>query len=239
MVNRIIKDSEDARSLLSRFFGNLVNVVAMVLAGLTWAMIEGWQLTLVGMSVAPIFILAIAVQSRLVTRFEGRNKLQREKVARCFYDVVSNIRGVRSMALEPVFAAQFHDAAVITERDAIRVAPLSGFGFGLGEGLTYLSEALIFYVGAVFIVQGSYDFKKMVVVFNLFIFAVTFAAGTMAYLPGLSKGVQATADLLDLIEEDERGENSSEAKGYLAPPLATAGNISFREVHFEIGRAHV
>lgn len=39
----------------------------------------------------------------------------------------------------------------------------------------------MFYVGAVLVVKGRYDFAKMVQVFSLIIFSVTFAAQVMVY----------------------------------------------------------
>lgn len=241
LVARIIKDAEDARNLVCRSMGSLVVVAAMIIAGLAWAMVIGWQLTLVGMAIGPIFVLATTVQARFISKFETRNKQRREVISKRFYELVSNIRGVRSLALEPVLAAQFIDSLQDAERDALRAAPFTGLGFGLGEGLTYLSEALIFYVGACFIVTGLYDFERMVVVFNLFIFAVTFAADTLAYLPSLSKSIQATHDLRRLV--DLKGDENSEK---LLPSVHVTGwqeceadkdgyassAVEFRGVHF-------
>jgi ATP-binding cassette subfamily B (MDR/TAP) protein 1 len=246
LVNKIIKDAEDARNLIATAVGTIVVVIAMVTIGLTWAMATGWLLTLIGLALVPIFVGATVLQSRAIGKFEARNKARRETVAKRFYDLVSNIRGIRSMALEPVFAAQFFDAITATERDALRAAPLSGFAFGLGEAITYLAEALIFYVGAVLITKGTYDFQKMVITFNLIIFAVTFGSQMMAYLPGLTKSIQATADLRKLVvlgdeeplmskEEQKNGAPSalvvSSEKAGTARPLIR-GAIVFRDVYF-------
>lgn len=227
LCNSIIKDAEDARSFVGTIIGQLVVAVAMVMAGMVWALIEGWQLTLVGMAFGPVFIVAMTLQSRLVNRYEGRNKLKREEVAKRFYDMVANVRGIRAMALEPAFAGHYKEAINDAQHCGIRAAAFSGFGFGLGEALTYLAEALMYYVGAVLIIKGTYDFTKMVIVFNLIIFAVTFAAQTMAYLPGLSKSMRATADLGQLLALSTE---SSESHGADVYPIK--GKLSFRNVDF-------
>lgn len=240
LVARTIQDAEDARNLLARQIGALLIVLIMVLAGITWAMITGWQLTLVGLAVGPIFIAAMTLQSSVVARFEVKNKARRETVAKSFYEVASNIRGVRSMALEGIFASQFDDALQATKRDALRAAPFSGFGFGLGEALTYMCEALLFYVGALFITRGIYDFERMVVVFNLFIFAVSFAAMTMAYLPGLTKALQATADMRRLVELGEEGGSErvrapqqQQGQPWQGQEEQEQGHIVFKDVSFK------
>lgn len=227
ITTSIIKDSDDARNLLGRILPQLVVVVAMIGVGLIWALVSGWQLTLVGMAFGPIFILAMSLQSKVVTKFETRNKRKREEVSKRFYDMVANVRGIRAMALEPVFSSNFHEATLDAEKNGRRGAALSGFGFGLGEALTYLAEALMYYVGAVLIIEGTYDFEKMLIVFNLIIFAVTFAAQTMAYLPGLSKAIRATADLDKLLSLSSM---TSESPGSDTPIIK--GSIEFKNVGF-------
>jgi hypothetical protein len=59
----------------------------MLGVGLVWAFIRGWQLTLAGLAIAPVFAITMAVQTKLVAKCEVRNKRAREDVARDYYDV--------------------------------------------------------------------------------------------------------------------------------------------------------
>jgi ATP-binding cassette subfamily B (MDR/TAP) protein 1 len=59
----------------------------MLSVGLIWALVRGWQLTLVGFAIAPVFVLTMIVQSRLVAKCELRNKRAREDVAKGYYEV--------------------------------------------------------------------------------------------------------------------------------------------------------
>ena len=59
----------------------------MLGVGLIWALVEGWQLTLVGLAIAPVFAIAMAVQTKLVAKCEYRNYRAREEVAKGYYDV--------------------------------------------------------------------------------------------------------------------------------------------------------
>ncbi|PWN45997.1 P-loop containing nucleoside triphosphate hydrolase protein [Ceraceosorus guamensis] len=227
IVTQLVKDADDAQAFISRIAGHLVLIAAMVLLAFVWALAVGWQLTLVGVALAPVFIVAVALQSRVVTKHEVRNKTKREAVAKRFYDMVANVKGIRSMALEPVFRANFVDAVKEAEQCALRAAPVSGFGFGLAEALTYLSEALMYFVSAVLVSRGIYDLERMMIVFNLIIFAVTFAGQSMAWLPGLSKSVQAAGDLKRLV--DLPG-TSSETSGRSMPHVQ--GTLVFDNVFF-------
>ena len=87
LVQTLIKDGDDARSLIAVVLGQSCVVVAMVGTGLIWALIRGWQLTLVGFAIAPVFAVTMAIQTSLVAKCEGRNKRAREDVAKGYYDV--------------------------------------------------------------------------------------------------------------------------------------------------------
>lgn len=87
IVQVVVKDGDDARNLISVVWCQLLVVCAMLGVGLVWALVRGWQLTLAGFAIAPVFAGVMAVQTRLVVRCEGRNKRAREDVARGYYDV--------------------------------------------------------------------------------------------------------------------------------------------------------
>jgi ATP-binding cassette subfamily B (MDR/TAP) protein 1 len=87
IVQILIKDGDDAKILVSDILGQCVVVFAMLSVGLVWAMIMGWQLTMAGLAIAPVFAVMMFVQTRLVTKCEVRNKRAREDVAKGYYEV--------------------------------------------------------------------------------------------------------------------------------------------------------
>ena len=89
LVQILIKDGDDARSLLATVIPQAIVVIVMLGTGLLWAMIRGWQLTLVGMAIAPLFVVTMAVQTNLVAKCELRSKRAREQVAKEYYEVGS------------------------------------------------------------------------------------------------------------------------------------------------------
>ena len=87
LVQILVKDGDDARDLISVVWGQFFVVATMWGVGLVWAFIRGWQLTLAGLAIAPVFAITMAVQTKLVAKCEVRNKRAREDVARDYYDV--------------------------------------------------------------------------------------------------------------------------------------------------------
>ncbi|KAK4705248.1 ATP-binding cassette, subfamily B (MDR/TAP), member 1, partial [Phenoliferia sp. Uapishka_3] len=227
LTNMLIKDTEDARALVGTIATELVVVIAMIGIGLVWAFIVGWELTLVGIGLAPVFVIATRLQANVQSKFEGENKIMRENVSTKFHQNVSNIRAIRSMAIEKVFATTFEEAVQETYVGGRKAATFSAFGYALGNSLTYIAEALMFYVGAVLCTSGKYTFSKMIEVFTLILFSITFSSQIMAYLPGMAKAIRASIDLARLLDLSVE---TKEAEGRMTFPIA--GQIVFDKVQF-------
>ena len=181
MVQVIVKDGDDARTLIATIAGQALVAFTMVSLGIGWALVIGWQLTLVGLAIGPVFALAMMGQSILTSRFELRNKRAREDVARRYYEVIANIRAIRSMALENVFTKHFEDSLESARRTGGHGAFAAGLSYGVSQALIYLTEALLFWVGAKFIANGTYTYLRLVEVLNLLIFSVSIGGQLMTF----------------------------------------------------------
>jgi ATP-binding cassette, subfamily B (MDR/TAP), member 1 len=85
------------------------------------------------------------------------------------------------MAFESVFESQFDSAADRALSTGLRGAFVEGCTYGVASALIYLAEALLFYIGAVFIARGTYTYLQMVEVLNLVVFTVTIGSQLMAF----------------------------------------------------------
>ncbi|KAH9034708.1 P-loop containing nucleoside triphosphate hydrolase protein [Lactarius pseudohatsudake] len=223
----LTRDGDDARSLIATVLSQAVVVVSMLAVGLIWALARGWQLTLVGFAIAPVFIVTMIVQSRLVAKCELRNKRAREDVAKGYYDTIINIRGIRAMGFEGVFRERFNDSAEHALHTGVQGAFVEGCTYGVASSLIYLSEALLFYAGAVLVSQGTYTYLQMVQVLNLVVFTVSIGSQLMAFTHRIAKSVQATRDFNRLVRLST---DTDESHGSSCPPIA--GTISFNNVSF-------
>lgn len=121
--------------------------------------------------------------------------------------VLSNVKAIRSMSIQPVFDGTYGRVVASTYAGGIRAAPFAGLGFASTFTLTYLSQGaggssrwqrpeegngivadsssratgIMLLVGAVLVTSGRYTFGKMLQVFSLIIFTVTFAGQLMNY----------------------------------------------------------
>ncbi|KAJ7063391.1 P-loop containing nucleoside triphosphate hydrolase protein [Mycena amicta] len=227
LVQVLIKDGDDARNLIAVVLGQLAVVTSMLGVGLVWALIKGWQLTLVGFAIAPIFAVAMAVQTGLVAKCELRNKRAREEVAHGYYNAILNVRGIRAMGFETIFQTQFEAASDRALTTGVKGAFVEGCTYGVASGLIYLAEALLFYVGAILVAHGTYSYLQMVQVMNLVVFTVTIGSQLMAFTQRIAKSVAATRDFNRLTH---LATQTDESVGILCPPLD--GPITLQNVQF-------
>jgi ATP-binding cassette subfamily B (MDR/TAP) protein 1 len=87
VVQVLVKDGDEAQNLVSVVCGQFCVVGTMLGVGLMWALVRGWQLTLFGFAVAPVFAVTMMAQTRLVSRCEIRNKGAREEVPKVYCEV--------------------------------------------------------------------------------------------------------------------------------------------------------
>lgn len=227
IVQILIKDGDDAKALISDILGQCIVVFTMLGVGLVWAMIRGWQLTTVGLAIAPVFAAAIVIQTRLVTKCEVRNKRARDDVAKGYYEVVSNIRGIRAMAFENIFQAKFDGFVKTAFSAGVSSAIVEGCTYGIVSALIYLAEALLFYVGAVLMAKGTYSYLQMIEVLNLIVFSVTIGSQLMVFTERIAKSLQAARAITALVKLSTR---TDESGGTERPSLN--GPILFRDVSF-------
>lgn len=87
IIQALVNDGDDARSLISSVLGQCAVVVTMLTLGIVWAMILGWQLTLIGLGLAPLFAGVMIWLAQAIDRCEARNRRAAESVSKKFYDV--------------------------------------------------------------------------------------------------------------------------------------------------------
>ena len=141
---------------------------------------------------------------------------------------IINIRSIRAMSLEPILQSQFDKATSACLAAGSRGAFVEGCSYGVASALIYLAEALLFYVGAVLVANGTYTYLQMVQVLNLVVFTVTIGSQLMGFTQKIAKSVQATTDLFQLVTLSTDG--TSESQGKLRPPIA--GDLVLQNVSF-------
>jgi ATP-binding cassette, subfamily B (MDR/TAP), member 1 len=197
IVQILIHDGDDSKTLIATVLSQFILVSTMLVVGLVWALVQGWQLSLVGLAIGLVFAKFMVVQSKFVAKCEVRNKSARENISKGYYDVslgpglfifidliiqtLSSIRGIRAMSLDHIFQTNFQKLAEEAFSAGLHGAFVEGCTYGVASACIYTAEALLFYVGALLIVGGTYTYLQMVQVLNLVLFSITTSSQLMAF----------------------------------------------------------
>ncbi|KAM0752358.1 P-loop containing nucleoside triphosphate hydrolase protein [Meredithblackwellia eburnea MCA 4105] len=228
LSNMLVRDAEDARTLFATFAAVFIVFVTMLTMGLVWAFVVGWELSLVGLGLLPVFAILTSSLSSLQNKLEGHNKKHRETISIKFHQSISNIKAIRSMALEKVFADRFEESAETTYKGGLKAAPASACAMAIPALTLGLAQGVIYFMAAVLIVKGRSTFGRVVETYSLILFCLTAASGVLGFLPGLAKTNRACIDLYRLVFELPT--DTKETEGRMTFPIS--GKISFDKVEF-------
>lgn len=127
------KDAEEMRSLLGRFAGYVFVAAVMMVFGVTWSFLQSWELTLVGLAIAPVMYGITRGFSWVSGKWEEKANDAASHIGDIFEETVSNIRTVRALSLEEYFREKLLRATRAAMGIGIQRAVYAGIGFGLTD----------------------------------------------------------------------------------------------------------
>ena len=132
------------------------------------------------------------------------------------------------MPLGPVLRSQFDKASSACLSTGSHGAFVKGCTYNVTSALIHLAKALLFYVGAVLVANGTFTYLRMIQVLNLIAFTVTLDSQLVAFTQRIAKSVQATTDLFKsvMLSTDE----TNDSQGALCPLIA--GDLVLQDASF-------
>ncbi|OJA11539.1 hypothetical protein AZE42_09865 [Rhizopogon vesiculosus] len=163
----------------------------MLTVGLLWEMACGCQLTLVELSIEPVFVGVMCLQKYLVAKCEVRNKRACEEVAGVYYEKLHHRLLIYFFLILSASSFSTSIQASHCLSTGVRGTFFEECSYDVVSGLVYLAEALLLYVGAVLIAKGTH----MCPVLNPVDFTISVGSQLMVFPQTIVKSVQATPDL--------------------------------------------
>jgi ATP-binding cassette subfamily B (MDR/TAP) protein 1 len=143
IATRLINSGEEMRHILGRFAGNILNAVTMLGLGVIWALVVGWELTLIGLALTPIIFFSTKAYVAICEKFEQSVVRQVEKSTMVLHEVTRNIKAVVGLGLEHYFEQKFLKEVTCARSVATRKVFWIGAAFGVLEGVGYFSKGML------------------------------------------------------------------------------------------------
>ena len=198
LVQTLDRSAEETRNILGRFAPLTLTAVVMMTIALVWSLCLCWQLTLVGVSVAPLSYVVTRGFQSVSAKTEAKSNDEADVAARVMDETFSNIKTVRGLNLEDHFRRK-HSAATRKTLHAGFVRALScGFFYGISEATMILVNALIFYYGAKLTASHTYSLNDILLVFSMLLFSISNLAGMVAFTPQIESSKDNAGRVLRL-----------------------------------------
>ncbi|KAK7019425.1 ATP-dependent permease [Paramarasmius palmivorus] len=217
------------RPLLSLILPQSLTTLSIFSISLLLALIRGWELTLTGIALVPVFLGVMTLQGRLVAAQESRILRAKDRIANELVLFVSAVKGIRGAGLQHTYTQRMDDAVRESCRVGVRGAFVEGATLGVASALIYLSEGVLFYVGAVLVSGGRVPYVKMVETLNLVVFAVSIGGQGVGFINKIAKTLEATDQIMRLLEDVERYPRTQNPAKFI-PSLSQSRSY---EVHFD------
>ena len=137
---RLINSGEEMRPIVGRFAGNLLNALTMLVLGIVWAFVVGWELTLVGLALTPVIFFSTKAYVAVCEKFSRNVSRQVEKSTMVLHEATRNIRAVVGLGLQQYFEAKYLNEVVAARSVASRKIFWIGSAFGVLEGVAFFSK---------------------------------------------------------------------------------------------------
>lgn len=136
------KNAEEMKNILGRFAGYAFIGVVMMLVGITWSFAVSWELTVVGLCIAPVMYGITRGFTWVSDKWERKSNSAAEIVSTVFEETITNIRTVRALALERHFRRKYAEATYAAERVGMKRSILAGIGFGLSDSTVMFASGI-------------------------------------------------------------------------------------------------
>jgi len=232
LVSRLNSDVVGAQQALTGLLTSTLGTVVTLVLTLVAMFALSWQITIVGLAVAPLFVFPSRLVGKRLQRFT-RERMQRTAAMTSLMQERFNVSGAMLAKLygRPEDEASLFEARSGALRDMSMVASVYGNGFGiLMSTLTSFVSASVFGLGALLVIRHDFKLGTLIALSAL----LGRLIGPIQQLSGLQVSVLTTLVSFDRVFEvlDLKPVVAERPGAYPIPSTGTAPEIEFDHVSF-------
>ncbi|KAL1914580.1 uncharacterized protein VTP21DRAFT_8111 [Calcarisporiella thermophila] len=204
------------------------NVLSAILFGLCIAFIHGWKLSLMLLPTMPLIIGSLVFRLKSLEGFSSKMEKEYRLAGMVAGEAIREIRTIRSLGAEDVFEKKYAELCLVPHSYALKKAFITSIGYGLSQGLQFLTYTLGFYLGAHLIFSGEMTPQQVTVVTFTVVWTSAAISQFSVHLPKFVKAKRAAINIFEML--DKKPTIDPESKGRcvaVAPGTAELQNVSF------------
>ncbi|RLN02530.1 hypothetical protein BBO99_00002967 [Phytophthora kernoviae] len=231
LISRLTSDSTVLHSMTSEYLSRVLVSLATCTVICAISFFHSGKMTLVMIVIIPLLVgcnfMRIKNMRGQVNAKENNNA---DAIASALLsEAVNSIRTVASFGLEQQLTAQYTSFLSVSNEQDKENGISSGVAFGLSQGVLFLSLSLIFYVGGIWVSNGTLDFYDLFIITQVFMtgsFSISMAAQGSVDSTKAKKTAANVFKIIDRVPEiDATATSGTELS-------SVQGDISFKQVTF-------
>ncbi|QHS74398.1 ATP-binding cassette a-factor transporter STE6 [Saccharomyces paradoxus] len=197
----VLNDLRDLRSLVSEFLSAMTSFITVSTIGLIWALVSGWKLSLVCISMFPLIIIFSAIYGGILQKYETDYKTSVAQLENCLYQIVTSIKTIKCLQAEFHFQMSYHELKIKMQQIASKRAIATGFGISMTNMIAMCIQAILYYYGLKLVMIHEYTSKKMFATFTLLLFTIMSCTSLVSQIPDISRGQRAASFIYRILDE--------------------------------------
>ncbi|XP_004604151.2 ATP-binding cassette sub-family B member 5 [Sorex araneus] len=189
----------------------------------------GWEMTLLILSIAPVFVLTGMIETAAITGFANKDKQELKRAGKIATEAVENIRTIMSLTREKVFEQMYEEMLQTQHRNALKKAQIIGSCYAFSHAVIYFAYAAGLQFGVYLIRAGRMTPEGIFIVFTAIAYGAMAMGETLVLAPEYSKAKSGAAHLFALLEKKPTTNNYNQE---IKKINTCEGNIEFRDVSF-------
>jgi ATP-binding cassette subfamily B (MDR/TAP) protein 1 len=230
LCTKLSSDCSQVRALTSQVVGVYLMAISTFVAGLVIALASCWRLGLVALAYSPLLFIGTFFQARFNQKFAFMNDKAYEESGSFVSEAVCNMRTVASFAREDTLAETYNRKLADPLKRAGEKGNLCGLAYGFTNFAMLGQNALLFYLGAIFIVHNGVDVKMMFQAFFGALFGAVGSTQIAAFAPDIGSAVNAASSIFKILDHKPTIDIDDPRQNVRTPIV---GNIEFKNVTFK------
>ena len=204
LVSRLAGDACLVKATVGERVGIVVQSASALAVGYIIAFVASWRLALVLVAISPLLVLGALVQVRAQQEGAAAKDAAMADAGNIAVEAVSCIRTVAAYNLQARTLERFQRALDEPTRVAIRQGVQGGFYTATAQLLLFLSYSLIWYVGSLFIEDGTITFQALTRAYFAVVLASRGSGIASAQAADAAKAEGAKRNIFSLLDSRSR-----------------------------------
>ncbi|CAM0141670.1 unnamed protein product [Umbelopsis sp. WA50703] len=228
LTSRLATDAANVNLLITKVWGDVAQLIATMITGLTIAFVNGWLLTFIVLVVTPFILVATGYELRVHRGFENQAKVAYEKSGQVAGEAIKEIRTVAALTKQSYFEERYAMAIAEPHRLSMKKAYISSVAYGATQAMNMYANAIAFYAGIRLIESGELDLQSMFTVLMAVMTTAQQMGRASTFTATYQRGKSAAISTFELIDRKPLVDPDLEG----IEPEKVEGSVDFEDIRF-------